>query len=119
MLAETLTRLLKRASDPEYDPRHGILDVSAELLALADATEPMPEHLRNEWSELLNEIRAIQPVFPSRRNTSPLFDRASLGRTGHERAQRLIQRLSALTASLRRNENPRESGQSTSRYERA
>jgi hypothetical protein len=109
MLSETLARLAQRVSDPEYDPRHAILDISAELLALNDI-EPLPPALQVEWRELRDEVRAVQPAFPSRRTTSPLFDRTGLGRPGVERAERLIGRLIALARAANRSQTSQTSG---------
>lgn len=100
MLAETLRRLARRAGDPEYDPRHALLDISAELIPLANATEGLPPNLVAEFHDLVAEVRSVQPAFPSRRSTSPLFDRAGLGRIGYERAERLVQRLVALARAV-------------------
>lgn len=102
MLAETLTRLARRAADPQYDPRHGLLDISTELQNLETQTDQIPPQLRSEWKELLQEIREVQPAFPSRRNTSSLFDRAGMGRIGYDRAQKIISRLAALANLLER-----------------
>jgi hypothetical protein len=99
-LAEMLARLARRACDPEYDPRHAVLDVAAELLPLADSAEGLPAHLASELRELISEVRSVQPAFPSRRATSPLFDRAGLGRLGYARAERIVQRLVALARAV-------------------
>lgn len=102
MVAETLKRLATRACDPEYDPRHAVLDVAAELLALADVAHGLPANLAAELRELVTEVRSVQPAFPSRRATSPLFDRAGLGRIGYEQAERIVQRLVALARAVER-----------------
>lgn len=99
MLQETLTRLAKRACDPQYDPRHAILDVSPELLSLDMSQGSLPESLQIELRELLREVNTVQPAFPSRRQTSPLFDREGMGQIGRERATRLVQRLWALASA--------------------
>lgn len=102
MSVDLLSRLAIRVSDPAYDPRHAILDVTAELnTAVADAVE-LPPHLAAELRELIDEIRGVQPKYPSRRETSPLFDRAGLGRPGRERAERLVRRLVSLVRSVQR-----------------
>lgn len=100
MLRESLTRLAQRVSDPQYDPRHAILDVSSELLSIDTTQGALPENLRLELRELLREVKAVQPSFPSRRATSPLFDREGMGRVGRDRALRLAQRLKALAAAV-------------------
>lgn len=102
MLHESLSRLAKRVSDPQYDPRHAILDISAELLSLDSSHTPLPANLDRELRELLCEVRKVQPAFPSRRLTSPLFDREGMGQVGRERAIRLVQRLRALAAAVER-----------------
>lgn len=102
MLADTLSQLARRASDPQHDPRHGLLDISSELLSLDTQAEQFPPQLRGEWRDLLSEVSQVQPTFPSRRNTSPLFDRAGLGRIGYDRAQRIIARIAALAGLLER-----------------
>lgn len=101
MPTDTLAHIAVRVSDPDYDPRHAILDVTAELTAIEDRAASFPPHLAREFRELLAEIRSVQPQYPSRRETSPLFDRAGLGRIGRERAERLVRRLVALAAALR------------------
>lgn len=101
-LAESLARLARRACDPEYDPRHAVLDVAAELLPLADDAGGLPANLAAELRELVSEVRSVQPAFPSRRATSPLFDRAGMGRIGYERAERIVQRLAALARAVER-----------------
>lgn len=100
MLAETFTRLAVRVRDPAYDPRHAVLDVAPEFLPLQDAADELPPHLAVELRDLAAEIRSVQPAYPSRRNTSPLFDRAGLGRIGVERAERLVRRIVALARSV-------------------
>ena len=104
MLTDSLSRLAVRVADPAYDPRHAILDVSAELLPLGDAADGLPPRLRDELRDLLAEVRSVQAAYPSRRETSPLFDRAGLGRPARERAERLVRRLVALAASVKRTE---------------
>ena len=100
MLQESLTRLARRAADPQYDPRHALLDISDELLSLDQSREALPDNLQRELRELLREVKLIQPAFPSRRLTSPLFDREGMGQVGRERASRLVQRLWALAAAV-------------------
>jgi hypothetical protein len=100
MLRESLTRLAQRVSDPQYDPRHAILDVSSELLSIEVTEGTLPESLRLELSELLRDVKAVQPSFPSRRATSPLFDREGMGQVGRDRALRFVQRLKALAAAV-------------------
>ncbi|HEX6985658.1 MAG TPA: hypothetical protein VF170_09785 [Planctomycetaceae bacterium] len=104
MPSETLHRLAVRLSDPEYDPRHAVLDVAPELFAIEGDAAALPPRLAAEFRELLDEVRRVQPSYPSRRETSPLFDRAGLGRPGRERAERLIRRIVALAAALPRAE---------------
>ena len=101
MLKETLARLATRASIPDYDPRHAILDVAPELLALERDAESLSGSLANELRELVAELKLVQPTYASRRETSPLFDREGLGRPGRERAERLIRRLAGIAAALR------------------
>lgn len=102
MSVDLLSRLAIRVSDPAYDPRHAILDITAELnSALADTVE-LPPHLAAELRELCDEIGRVQPTYPSRRETSPLFDRVGLGRPGRERAERLVRRLVSLARSVQR-----------------
>jgi hypothetical protein len=98
MLKVSLAQIARRVSERDYDPRHAVLDVSSELLSLKELAGELPQTLRPEFNELLNEIRAVQPTFPSRRATSPLFDREGMGRIGRDRALRLVQRLRALAA---------------------
>ena len=100
MPTEALTRIAIRLRDPAYDSRHAVLDVANDLLALEDSTESLPAPLREEFREILREVREVRPRFPSRRNTSVLFDRAGLGRIGRERADRLVRRQIALAAAL-------------------
>lgn len=100
MLQDSLTRLAKRAADPQYDPRHAILDVSPELVSLELSLKSLPENLQLEFRELLHSVKMVQPAFPSRRATSPLFDREGMGQAGRERAARLVQRLHALAAAV-------------------
>lgn len=100
-IAETLSRLALRVTVPEYDPRHAILDVTADLLATEPGAAALPPHLATELRDLLAELCDVQPQFPSRRSTSPLFDRAGLGRLGYARAERLVRRLVALADAVR------------------
>jgi len=100
MLQDSLTRLARRTADPQYDPRHAILDISPELLSLESLLDAWPEQMRLEFRELLREVRKVQPAFPSRRATSPLFDREGMGQVGRDRAMRLVQRLRALAAAI-------------------
>jgi hypothetical protein len=100
MLRESLTRLAQRVADPRYDSRHAILDVSSELLSIDTMQRALPESLRLELSELLRDVKAVQPSFPSRRATSPLFDREGMGQIGRDRALRLVQRLKAVAAAV-------------------
>jgi hypothetical protein len=93
---DVLSRLAVRVSEPGYDPRHAILDVSGELLPLAGEADRLPPRLAGELGELLAQVRLVQPNYPSRRETSPLFDREGLGRLGYERAERIVKRLVAL-----------------------
>lgn len=102
MSAELLGRLAQRVSDPEYDARHAVLDITADLRALADDSGQWPERFQREFAELLLELDELQPVFPSQRRTSVLFDRESLGQTGVDRAKRFIARLVSLARSLHR-----------------
>ncbi|MBA3311777.1 MAG: hypothetical protein M3552_09920 [Planctomycetota bacterium] len=104
MLKETLARLALRASDRDYDPRHAILDLSSELLALRDASATLPPHLHAEFHDPLTDVEQVQPSFPSRCATSPLFDRAGMGQLGRDRAERLVQRLRAIAATIERSE---------------
>jgi len=99
---EALARLALRASGPGYDPRHAVLDVAPELLAIGPGTVDLPQHLAAELREVLAEFRAVLPPYPSRRHTSPLFDRAGLGRVGYDRAERLVGRLAALAKAVRK-----------------
>jgi hypothetical protein len=102
MLPEILGRLALRASDATYDPRHGILDISRELLATEEHAATLPPELASELRELVAEIKLVQPLYASRRETSPLFDREGLGRVGRERAERLARRLAGIAAALQR-----------------
>ena len=102
MPAETLARLARRASEPGYDPRHAVLDVTAELAAAESDAAQLPPRLRDEFLALLAEVRSVQPDYPSRRETSPLFDRAGLGQPARERAERLVRRLVSLAAAVER-----------------
>ena len=101
MSAEALERLARRAADPQYDARHAILDISDELRALR-AEAAWPPELQAEFRALVREIESVQPVFPSQRRTSVLFDRAGMGQPGLERAQRLVRRLVSLSRSVPR-----------------
>lgn len=101
-LSETLSRLAVRAAAPEYDPRHAILDVAPELLGVGAIRHGLPPHLVAEMRDLTADVRAVLPPFPSRRNTSPLFDRAGLGRVGYQHAERLVRRLVALAKAVRK-----------------
>lgn len=93
---DVLSRLAVRVSQPGYDPRHAVLDVSAELLPLKERADELPPRLAEELRELLAEVRLVQPNYPSRRETSPLFDREGLGRLGYGRAERIVKRIIAL-----------------------
>jgi hypothetical protein len=104
MLRETLARLAVRVSDSRYDARHAILDVSPELLTLESELRTLGGPAETELRELLEELKLVQPVYASRRETSALFDREGLGRPGRERAERLVRRLQGLAAALRRGE---------------
>ena len=109
VFSDRFSLLAIRVADPDYDPRHALLDVTGDLQALEPAASALPVNLQVEFRELLAEIRDIQPVFPSRRETSPLFDRSGLGRTGRERAERLVRRLVArarATARISAEESP-------------
>lgn len=101
MSAEALEHLARRAADPQYDPRHAILDISGELQAV-DAGEDWPSELKAEFAELVREIEAVQPVFPSQRRTSVLFDRAGMGQPGLQRARQLVRRLVLLSRAIGR-----------------
>ena len=100
MMQDILTRLARRTADPQYDPRHAVLDIAPELLSLEASLESLPEAVQFEFRELLREVRKVQPAFPSRRLTSSLFDREGMGQVGRERASRLVQRLRALAAAI-------------------
>jgi hypothetical protein len=100
MFSDSLNRLAIRVADREYDPRHALLDVSRELQALEPEAAALPATLASEFREILSEIRAVQPVFPSRRETSSLFDRSGLGHPGRERAERLVRRLVSLSRAV-------------------
>ena len=100
MDAQTLRRLAERAADPAHDPRHALLDLTVELLALEPEAATLPPAFAVELRAILAELRAVQPAFPSRRNTSPLFDRAGLGRPARQRAERLVRRLAALATAI-------------------
>ncbi len=102
MPAETLARLARRVSEPDYEPRRAVLDIAAELMAVEPDADRLPPRLRDELLELLADVRAVQPEYPSRRETSPLFDRRGLGRPARERAARIVRRLVALSDATER-----------------
>ncbi len=77
----------------DYDVRHQLLDVADDFVRTAAECGKLPSALRTELDEILAEIDAIRPQYPSHRETSLLFDRAGLGQEGRRRAWILGQRI--------------------------
>ena len=77
----------------DYDVRHQLLDLADDFVRAAAECGKLPNALRTELDEILAEIDAIRPQYPSHRETSPFFDRVGLGQEGRRRARSLSQRI--------------------------
>lgn len=93
--------MVRLQSDTD-DLRHTLLEISQLFLDVTADCSGLPERLHDEIGELRAELAEVQPRFPSRRQTSVLFDREGLGRTGRRRAAELAARIIAVCESVMR-----------------
>ncbi len=92
--------IARNLDNVEDDIRHRLLDVSQKLFDLAENMEQFPSTLQSEFREIIVALKDVQPVFPSQRNTSVLFDRAGLGSIGRKTATDLAQRILSLANEM-------------------
>lgn len=97
--------ILTRLKTDRDDIRHTVLEMSARFLAVMDeATKERGNKINtgliNEIDEIVAEVKAVQPQFPSHRKTSVLFDREGMGIPGQNRAKKLAMRMISILKTL-------------------
>lgn len=90
----------------QTDLRHSILDICPEFRQATADLSSFPDFLKKEVQQIRSELEQVQPVFPSHRKTSPLFDREGMGQKGLKKANDLAGRIISVYRQLEKKSNP-------------